>query len=187
VKALGWLVFTALVAMFTATIVIAIYATVNDVEQDPPDVAARKAECRKVIRHLIEISPGTHDVEEANKKVPIEDVEMCGAAYPESVGCMATAKDAAAVKACMPEQVEADDNDVDVKGDHPVFEVTGKGKTVKVAANHARVIIKGEVQAVDIAGSDNKIEYKPPENGKPAPQVADHGTGNSVKPIEKKD
>jgi len=99
---------------------------------------------------------------------------------------MATAKDVAAVKACMPEQVEADDNDVDVKGDHPVFEVTGKGKTVKVASNNARVIIKADIKGVEISGSNNKIEYAPPEDGKPAPQVADHGTGNTVKPIEKK-
>jgi hypothetical protein len=48
------------------------------------------------------------------------------------------------------------------------------------------VVIKGSAAAIDIAGSDNKVEFQPPETGKPAPQVTDHGTGNTVKPIEKK-
>ena len=174
-RALGWLAFTLLVALFTATIATAIYATVNDEEKDPPDVAARKAECRKVIDHLIAMTPDHPEV-----KTPIEDVELCGAAYPESVACMASAKDVAAVKACIPQQLEADNNDVEVKGDHPVFEVSGKGKTVKIAASHARVIIKAEVASVEVSGSDNKIELKPPE-GKPAPQVTDHGAGNTIK------
>jgi hypothetical protein len=179
VKTLGWPLFAILALAFTAMFATGVYATLNDEDKDPADVAARKAECRKVIHHVIEVTPGVSNVDEANAKVPIEDVEQCGAAYPESVACMEAAKDLAAVRACIPTAVECAGPQTEVAGGSPVFEVSGECKTVRIAASHARVIVKAAPAQIDVTGSDDKIEVKVPE-GKPAPKITDSGARNTI-------
>ena len=82
---------------------------------DAPEVAQRKAECRRLEAHILEISPQTRreldglPVAEQQKrldqlvaKVPIEDIQQCAAAEPAVVACMQRAPDVAAVRACIP-------------------------------------------------------------------------------------
>jgi hypothetical protein len=181
VRTIGWVGFGVLAVLFAAIFAVAAYATANDENKDAPDVAARKEECRKVIRHLIEVSPvrGDKSVDDAAAKVPIEDIELCGAAYPESVACMAGATDLAAVKTCIPAAVECQGPATEVAGASPVFEVSGECKTVKIAANHARVIVKAAPAQIDVTGSDDHVELKTPE-GQPAPKVNDTGARNKI-------
>ncbi len=107
-KKLGWLGFAVLAAVFTAMFAIGIWATLHDEEKDPPDVAARKEQCRQLERHLFEISPAKDkSVDELVAQVPIEDIEQCAAAdkdkktgvdqTPQTIACMMAAQTADAV------------------------------------------------------------------------------------------
>jgi hypothetical protein len=160
VKSLWIIIFGLLVAVFAAVFAISIYATLNDENKDQPDVAARKDQCRQLVHHLIEISPQREgrSVEEAAAKVPVEDIEQCGAAYPESVACMNKATDLAAIKNCIPEHVECKGAETVVTGTRPVYEVGGDCKGVVVRASNALVVVK---------------------SAKPA-TIRDEGTGNHV-------
>jgi hypothetical protein len=82
---------------------------------DPPDLAGRKAECRRLEAHILQISPesrreldGLPEAERQKRldklvaKVPIEDIQQCAAAEPAVIACMQRAPDVAAVRACVP-------------------------------------------------------------------------------------
>jgi hypothetical protein len=82
---------------------------------DAPDVARRKAECKRLEAHIFRISPETRGrlagLSEAEQQklidqlvagVPIEDIEQCAAAEPKAVACMQAAPDIAAIRACIP-------------------------------------------------------------------------------------
>jgi hypothetical protein len=187
VRVIGYVAFGVFVLVLAALMTLAVSATWSYEDKDPPDVAARKAECRKLSRHLIEISPESKgkSIDELVAKVPIEDIELCGAAYPESVACMQAAPDPAAVKPCIPVPVDCDGKDAEVAGTSPVYEVTGECKTVRVKTTHARVVFKTVPAKVEITGSDNKVELAPPGD-KPAPQVSDQGARNTVTTKEEK-
>jgi hypothetical protein len=172
VKALGWPVFGILALLFTGMFATGVYATLHDEDKDPPDVAARKAECRKVIDHIIALTP-----DHAEVKTPIEDVEQCGAAYPESVACMGAAKDVAAVHECLPAAIECKGKDTEVTGKAPVLEVVGECDALRVTVSNSHVVIKAG-KTVEVTGNGNKIDLKI-EGAKPA--VADKGTGNTIK------
>ncbi|HSN24909.1 MAG TPA: hypothetical protein VLT45_01455 [Kofleriaceae bacterium] len=159
-KSLWIVVFGLLVATFAAVFVISIYATVNDVNTAPSELAARKAQCRDVVRHLVEISPqrAGRSVDDAVAKIPVEDIEQCGAAYPESVTCMQNAADVAAVKNCIPAGVECKGPETVVQGPHAVYVVSGDCKSVVVRTTNALVVVKA----------------------KQPPTVRDEGTGNRI-------
>ena len=171
-KELAWQAFGILVLVFTAMFATGVYATLNDEDKDPADVAARKAECRKVIDHIIALTPDHGEV-----KTPIEDVEQCGAAYPESVACMGAAKDLAAVRECFPASIECKAKDTEVTGKAPVLEVIGECDAVHVTVSHSHVVIKAG-KTVEVTGSNDKIDLKF-DGAKPA--VTDKGTGNTIK------
>ena len=90
-------------------------ACVDGDVKDAPDVAVRKAECKQLDAHIFQISPqssprfgGLSDADAQRladqmvAKLPPEDIEQCAAAEPEVTSCMMTARDVAAVKACIP-------------------------------------------------------------------------------------
>lgn len=102
-RSLGYAAFAVLALLLAAVFAIGIYATVTDEDHDTPDVVARKAECRKAIQRYFELSGTPADqVEAAMAKVPIEDVEQCGAAKPEAVACMLSATTVDAYHKCVP-------------------------------------------------------------------------------------
>ncbi len=172
-KALGWPVFGLLVVVFTAMFATGVYATLHDEDKDPPEVAARKAECRKVIDHIIALTP-----EHGEVQVPIEDVEQCGAAYAGAVACMAQAQTLDRVKDCIPTAVECKGPVTEVTGDRPVYEVSGDCQTVRVTASNASVNIKAATE-VEVTGNHDRVDLPHPE-GKPVPKATDHGTGNTI-------
>lgn len=82
---------------------------------DPPDVARRKADCRRLEDHIFRISPESQSrlaglpeaeqqkaLEQLVAKVPVEDIEQCAAAAPAAIACMQAAPDIAALRACIP-------------------------------------------------------------------------------------
>jgi hypothetical protein len=149
----------------------------DDSEKDKPDVAARKAECKKLERHLYEISPETPkdaNLDALVAKVPVEDIEQCAAAHPEAVACMQTAADYKAVRNCIPAGVECDGDKTEVKGERPIYEVGGKCKTVVIATTKAYVFAKGGAEAFEIAGNDNTLTLGP------AKTISITGTGNKL-------
>jgi hypothetical protein len=90
VKSLAVAAFAVLVVLFAGILTIAIYATVNDEDKESPEIAARMPECRKLMGHLIAISPqsqldglpgGAREtrIGELVAKLPVEDLEQCAA------------------------------------------------------------------------------------------------------------
>lgn len=84
-------------------------------EQDSPEVAQRKAECRALEKHIFRITPGpggelpatdTGRIAALVAKVPIEDIEQCAAAKPAAITCMLAAPDVATLRACIPAKTE---------------------------------------------------------------------------------
>jgi hypothetical protein len=84
-------------------------------ETDTPQVAQRKAECKRLNEHIFRISPesrgrldGVPEAEQQKRlaemvaKVPVEDIAQCAAADPVVIACMQKAPDVAAVRACLP-------------------------------------------------------------------------------------
>jgi hypothetical protein len=123
VKSLAVAAFALLVLLFAGILTVAAYATVVDEDQDSPEIAARKAECRKLVAHVFELSPDSQlqglsgadrqaRLDALVAKVPIEDIEQCAAAdkdkktkedrKPAAVACMKAASDHAAIQACVP-------------------------------------------------------------------------------------
>ena len=161
-KTLWVVIFGLRVAACAAVFAISIYATLNDENKDAPEIAARKEQCRQVVRHLIEISPHRNgrSVDETVAKIPVEDIEQCGAAYPESVTCMLKAADIATVKNCIPEQVECKGPETVVAGTRPVYEVGGDCKTVVVKASNALVVVKTATPpTIRDEGTANRITH----------------------------
>ncbi len=173
-KLLGYIAFAVLAAVFAALFALGIYATLNDEQHDPPDVAARKAECRKLEQHLIEMSPEAagKNAEELAAKLPIEDIELCGAAYPEVVACMQRTADLGAARACVPVPVECKDGKAEVAGDQPIYDV-GECKTVRVTGSKLTAIGKS-AETLEVTGSDNTIRIAETKT------VADQGQRNTI-------
>jgi hypothetical protein len=83
-------------------------------ENDSPEAARNKAECRRLEEHIFQITPrpgegGARPVTDAKQlealmaKVPIEDIEQCAAVEDRTViACMQAAPDVAALRACIP-------------------------------------------------------------------------------------
>jgi hypothetical protein len=86
-------------------------------EQDPPDVAARKAECRKLEEHIVQITPrrggGPPETDPAKiqqivAQLPVEDFEQCAAVLkdckpgaPCVIDCLKRATDPASLRSCI--------------------------------------------------------------------------------------
>ena len=116
-RLLGYAGFALFAALFAGLFALAVYATLNDHEDDKPEVAARKAECRKLAAHLFEISPVTAGQDPAPlvAAVPIEDIEQCAAEdagkdkvdhKPAAVRCMFDARSEDALRTCIPKHAE---------------------------------------------------------------------------------
>jgi hypothetical protein len=180
VKSLWLGVFGLLVVVFAGTFALAAYATVHDENKVPPEVEARQAECKKLARHLLEIAPerGGRSIDELASKVPIEDIEQCGAAYPEVVACMEQASNMEAVRACIPLAIECDGQETNFQATSPVYEVGGDCGTVTIKGTHAFVVVHGP-KRVNILGDGNRVLITARKDGV-APVVQDHGTGNAV-------
>jgi hypothetical protein len=207
VKVIGYTLFGGLAVALITIFVIGIVATMRSQDEDTAEVAARKAQCRKLERHIFEISPdsgvqsltGTDRERELDAlvaKVPIEDIEQCGAAYPEAIACMEVATDLAAVATCVPQKVEcSDDKPTEVTGTRPIYELAGECKTVRIAVSKSTIYGK-EVGALEIAGSDNMIRIGPAKSialtgannyvtwraaeDKAPPKITDTGANNRV-------
>jgi hypothetical protein len=86
-------------------------------EQDPPDVAARKAECHKLEEHIVQITPrrggGPPETDPAKiqqiiAQLPVEDFEQCAAVLddckpgaPCVIDCLRRATDPASLRSCI--------------------------------------------------------------------------------------
>jgi hypothetical protein len=115
-----------------AVVVIALLAAACEEEKDSPKVAQRKAECRQLMEHIVQITPrpggGGPETDPARvkqivAKLPVEDIEQCAAIKdpappggggtetdpaktPRAIACMQAAPDVAALRACIPAQTE---------------------------------------------------------------------------------
>ena len=156
-RSVGYAAFAVLALVLAAIFAVGIYGTVTNEDQDTPEQAARKAECRKLARHNFELSgvPAAQ-LDEAVAKVPIEDIEQCGAALPESTACMVAATTIDALHACVPATIECKNGQAEVTGKHPVNEVVGECKTVKVTGSNIAVIAKA-IDTLEIDGNDNSL------------------------------
>ncbi len=156
-KSLAYVAFAVLSLLLTAIFAVGIYATITNEDQDTPEQAARKAECRRLARHNFELAgvPAAQ-LDEAVAKVPIEDIEQCGAGFPESVACMQAATSIEVLHACVPATIECVNGQGEVDGKHPVNEVVGECKIVKVTGSNISVIAKA-IDTLEIDGSDNSI------------------------------
>jgi len=174
-------------------------------DKDTPEVAARKAECKKLLAHIFELSPQSKasgkSTQELVDAVPIEDIEQCGAAHPEVVACMQAAVDLDTVHACVPVTIECKANDkTRVRDDkRPIYEIVGDCKTVEIAASRIMVLGKA-ADTLIVTGSDDSIRIDTAKSimasgarnhitwklGKdtPPPQVVDKGTKNTLTGVE---
>ena len=161
-KSLWRIVFGLLCALFAGVFAIAIYATLHENNKQSPEVAARQAECRNLVRHVIEISPqrGQRSVDEMLAKVPVEDIEQCGAAYPEVISCMEKTPDVAGVRDCIPQHVDCKGPETVVEGKRPIYEVTGDCKKIVVKTSNAFIVVKSPREpAIQDTGSGNRVEH----------------------------
>lgn len=102
---------------FALALVIVLAGACED-EKDSPEVAQRKAECRRLEEHIFRITPqaqgglaGLPDdpgrIEQLVAQVPVEDIEQCAAVKDRAVlACMQAAPDLAALRACIPAKAE---------------------------------------------------------------------------------
>lgn len=160
-KSLWVIVFGLLVLVFAGVFAVATYATLNDKNVDAPEVAARKADCKTLLRHIIEISPqrGSRSTDEVLAEIPVEDIEQCGAAYPEVVACMKKAADVAGVRSCVPKHVECKGPETVIEGDHPIFEITGDCKKLVVRSPDATLLIRSlHEPVIEGAGPGNHVQ-----------------------------
>jgi hypothetical protein len=174
VRLVGYIAFGALAILFAALFTVGIYATVTDEDKDEPAFAARKAECRKLVTHLIEMSPEAagKNSEELAAKIPVEDIELCAASYPEVVACMQGAANLPAARACMPVAVECKDDKAEVSGDRPIYDV-GECKTVRVTGSKLTAIGKS-AETLEVTGNDNTIRIAKTKT------VTDQGQRNNI-------
>lgn len=104
---------------YFALVMVLVLAGACEDEKESPEVAQRKAECRRLEAHIFEITPrpgatgaerGETDpkrIEELVAKVPVEDIDQCAAVKDRSViACMQAARDVAAMRACIPAKKE---------------------------------------------------------------------------------
>jgi hypothetical protein len=100
--------------MKRAWMLLAVFAAAcgSDVK-DSPELAARKADCRRLEEHLFRLSPQSKldglsepdqrkRIDQLMAGVPVEDIAQCAAADPAAIACMQNAADVAAVRACIP-------------------------------------------------------------------------------------
>jgi hypothetical protein len=177
VKSLWLAGFAVLALAFTGLFATGVYATITDQENDPPEVAARKAKCRALARHLFEILPEGKGTS-ADDVVPIEDIDLCSAAYPEAVTCMGAAHDEAGVRNCLPEPVECEKSPTVVDGKRPIYEVGGNCDVVAVKTTNAFVAVRAG-KRVELSGAGNLIRVYLGEDA-PKPAIADTAAGNRV-------
>lgn len=100
---------------FTLAAVLVLAAACSK-DNDSPEVAARKAECRRLLDHIFEIMPrpgADHGETDPKKRaelvaqLPVEDFEQCAAVKDRKViVCMLEARDVAALRACIPASKE---------------------------------------------------------------------------------
>jgi cytochrome c556 len=103
------------VKLVALTIVLLLAAACSTGAVDPPEVAQRKTECKRLEAHILRISPESRGeldglsgpeqqkrLEQLVAKVPFEDIQQCAAAEPAVIACMQKAPDVAAVRACIP-------------------------------------------------------------------------------------
>lgn len=161
-KSLWIILFGLLCAVFVGVFATAIYATLHDDNKQSPELAARQVECRNLARHVIEISPqrGQRSVEELLAKVPVEDIEQCGAAYPEVVSCMEKASDVAGVRACVPKHVDCTGPETVVEGTQPIYEVSGDCRKLVIKTTNAFIVVKSSREpTIQDTGSGNRVEH----------------------------
>jgi hypothetical protein len=81
-------------------------------ERDPKAEAGR-AECRKLMAHIFQITPppggSAAEADPARIQalvaaVPVEDLDQCASASPTAIACMQAANDFPALRACIPAQ-----------------------------------------------------------------------------------
>ena len=115
-----------------AVVMIVLFAAACEEEQETPEAARRKAECRQLMEHIVQITPrpggGGPETDPARvkqivAKLPVEDIEQCAAIKdpvppggsaeahpvaktPRAIACMQAAPDVAALRACIPKQTE---------------------------------------------------------------------------------
>ena len=98
-----------------ALVVAALLAAGCDEEQDNPEATARKAECRQLMEHIVQITPrdgGPPETDPARVKaiaarVSVEDIAQCATVKDQKVlVCMQAASDVRALLACIPAQSE---------------------------------------------------------------------------------
>lgn len=100
------------VATLVAWALIALLAGACEAEKETPEVAAGRAECRKLMAHLFQITPrpegGGPETDPARIQalvaaVPVEDIEQCTKIPDRTViACLQAAGDVAALRACLP-------------------------------------------------------------------------------------
>jgi hypothetical protein len=107
-----------------------VFTAACDEEADRPETAQRKAMCRQLVEHILQITPrpgadrpetDPARLKELAARVPIEDIDQCTAIkdavppgapppaenqVPKVLACMQAAGDVAALRACIPAQAE---------------------------------------------------------------------------------
>lgn len=88
--------------MRRAFVLLALLVACDDDKPDTAEVAQGKDACKKLLVHIVSISPQGEgkSADEVVAALPIEDLQACAATDVEVRNCMAKAKDVAAVKAC---------------------------------------------------------------------------------------
>jgi len=79
-------------------------AACEETAADTPEVVAAKAQCKDVLKHVVQITPRGQgkDPEQVVAALPIEDIQACVATEPEVRACMLVVPDVAGVKKCIP-------------------------------------------------------------------------------------
>jgi hypothetical protein len=105
--------------LFALALVIVLAGACEADNPDAPDVAQRKAECRRLLDHIFRITPQAQGglaggpevdprrIEQLMARVPVEDIEQCAAVeLPSVIACMQAAPDVATLRACIPAKQE---------------------------------------------------------------------------------
>ncbi|MFT3695007.1 MAG: hypothetical protein QM831_17855 [Kofleriaceae bacterium] len=86
-----------------ALLIVALLFGCDEDKPDKPSVIAAKAECKKLIGHIADITPQAKGrTEEIVANLSIEDQQACVASAPEIRACMMGAADVDGVKKCIP-------------------------------------------------------------------------------------
>jgi len=99
-----------------ALILVIVFAGACEDQKDAPEVAQRKAECRRLEEHIFRITPGPGGqlpatdpgrIADLVAKLPVEDIEQCAAVKDRTViACMQAAPDVATLRACIPAKTQ---------------------------------------------------------------------------------